>query len=111
MLKAALRADLRRVEFPNPPAWFVEEEQEQKTRADAGRRRSRRKARDQRNEVSDEMSVARALDILGLHAGASVQEIRAAYKRIIQAVHPDAGGSNYLAMSVNAARDTLLDGA
>jgi curved DNA-binding protein CbpA len=40
-----------------------------------------------------------------------VQEIRAAYKRIIRAVHPDAGGSNYLAMSVNAARDTLLDGA
>jgi curved DNA-binding protein CbpA len=57
------------------------------------------------------MSVARALDILGLRAGASVQEIRAAYKRIIRAVHPDAGGSNYLPMSVNAARDTLLDGA
>jgi curved DNA-binding protein CbpA len=57
------------------------------------------------------MSAAKALDILGLHAGASVQEIRAAYKRIIRAVHPDAGGSNYLAMSVNAARDTLLDGA
>jgi len=112
MLKAALRADLRRVEFPNPPAWFVEEEHEQKTRADAGKRRSRRKARDhQRNDVSDEMSAAKALDILGLHAGASVQEIRAAYKRIIRAVHPDAGGSNYLAMSVNAARDTLLDGA
>ncbi len=112
MLKAALRADLRRVEFPNPPPWFVEEEHEQKTRADAGKRRSRRKARDHpRNDVSDEMSAAKALDILGLHAGASVQEIRAAYKRIIRAVHPDAGGSNYLAMSVNAARDTLLDGA
>ena len=49
---------------------------------------------------------ARAL--LGLSEGASSDDIRAAHRRLIAKVHPDAGGSQGLATRVNAARDALL---
>jgi len=51
---------------------------------------------------------ASALAILGVDARASDAEIRAAHRRLLQAVHPDHGGSAELAQRVNAARDTLL---
>ena len=50
---------------------------------------------------------ARAL--LGLGEGASADDIRAAHRRLIARVHPDAGGSAGLATRVNAARDALID--
>lgn len=49
-----------------------------------------------------------AREILGVPAGASAEEIRAAYRRIIAQVHPDKGGSPYLSRRVTAARDILL---
>ena len=52
-------------------------------------------------------SEARAL--LGVGEGASSDDIRAAHRRLIAKVHPDAGGSQGLATRVNAARDALLD--
>jgi len=54
------------------------------------------------------MSRDEALRLLGLEEGASAEEIEAAYKRLMKQVHPDAGGSDYLASQVNAARDLLL---
>ena len=51
-------------------------------------------------------SEARAL--LGLPEGASAEDIRAAHRRLIAKVHPDAGGSPGLATRVNAARDALI---
>ena len=53
------------------------------------------------------MSVARALEVLGLKAGATEQEIRAAYINPIKRVHADQGGSDYLTKQVNTARDAL----
>jgi len=49
---------------------------------------------------------ARAL--LGVAPDADGDAIRAAHRRLIARVHPDAGGSSALARRVNAARDTLL---
>ena len=46
--------------------------------------------------------------VLGVDARASDDEIRAAYRRIAAAVHPDRGGSAELARQVNAARDILI---
>lgn len=54
------------------------------------------------------MSHAEALEILGLRPGASAEDIRAAHRRLMQAAHPDRGGSDWLAARINQARDTLL---
>jgi preprotein translocase subunit Sec63 len=51
-------------------------------------------------------SEARAL--LGVGEDASAEDIRAAHRRLIAKVHPDAGGSSGLAVRVNAARDALI---
>ena len=54
------------------------------------------------------MPVADARRLLGVGEGATLEEIRAAHRRLIARVHPDAGGSDELAHRVNAARDTLV---
>lgn len=57
------------------------------------------------------MSRERALEILGLQAGASRDEILAAHRRLIQRLHPDRGGSDYLAQQLNEAKRRLLEQA
>lgn len=54
-----------------------------------------------------EMSEAEALRILGLAPGASPEEIRAAYRRLMKRVHPDMGGSDALAAMINGAKARL----
>jgi type IV secretion system protein VirD4 len=54
------------------------------------------------------MTRADALDILGLKEGATREEVNAAWRRVIQQVHRDKGGSDYLTRQVNQARDILL---
>jgi len=57
---------------------------------------------------SGAMSRAEAYAVLGLRPGASEVEICAAHKRLMRAVHPDGGGSDWVAARVNQARDVLL---
>lgn len=55
------------------------------------------------------LSRAEALAILGLtEATADSATIRAAHRRLMQRLHPDAGGSDWMAAKLNQARDRLL---
>jgi DnaJ homolog subfamily C member 19 len=54
------------------------------------------------------MRPSEARELLNIPVGANADEIRAAHRRMIARVHPDAGGSAGLATRVNAARDTLI---
>lgn len=49
-----------------------------------------------------------ALQILGLDESATHDDIIAAHRRLMQKVHPDRGGSDYLASRINQAKDHLL---
>ena len=49
-----------------------------------------------------------ALSVLGLRPGVDRADIQAAYVRLMQAAHPDRGGSDWLAARINQARDVLL---
>lgn len=54
------------------------------------------------------MSIEEARLLLDVAFDADAETIRAAHRRIIARVHPDAGGSAELARKINAARDLLL---
>jgi hypothetical protein len=57
---------------------------------------------------SGDMNRKEALEVLGLGEEATEKDIIAAHRSLMQKVHPDRGGSDYLAAKINQAKDTLL---
>ncbi|WP_445370584.1 molecular chaperone DnaJ [Methylomonas sp. HW2-6] len=70
-------------------------------RPDAGQDHSRPKS-------ATDMPREQALQILGLQPGATEAEIVNAHRILISRMHPDRGGSDYLAAQINQAKKTLL---
>lgn len=59
----------------------------------------------------DSMTPQEALEILGLQPEAERAAIINAHRNLISRVHPDKGGTDYLASSINQAKKVLLKGA
>ena len=57
---------------------------------------------------SGAMTEQEAYQILGLEPSATIADVRKAHRRLMQSVHPDVGGSAFLAQRINEAKDFLL---
>jgi len=64
-----------------------------------------------RADAAGQVSEREACEILGVEPGCNRDDIVMAHRRLMQKIHPDRGGNDYLAAKVNEAKRVLLQGA
>ena len=77
------------------PGWREDSQEDAATGTREGRR-------------TNAMTQEEAYQVLGVQPGADAEAIRRAHRSLMKKLHPDQGGSTYLATRVNEARDLLL---
>ena len=66
-------------------------------------------SRQRRAATTSAMTEQEAYEVLGIEVGASEEQIREAHRTLLRKLHPDQGGTTWLATRINMARDVLLN--
>lgn len=106
-----LRTDIERQDWDSIPvleAWLDRHGPADWRSSPAGGRAEAEEGYKRGAASSGKMSRAEAFQVLGLAPDPTPEMVREAHRRLMARVHPDHGGSDWLAARLNEARDTLL---